>query len=218
MRKLFLFILILPIILAGAYAGLVLSQDNSTTNIVKLVGPGDNPQLCFARAKENFAKIKSALTSIADAMLADENLMEVWYYPPPTPEVWVEEKSGMNRESTPEESKHFEQYFKSFNNNYYSPLILDRRGDNIQARLFAQCGYSPFEWFRLQLKIFDQNMNTTKPVAYTFLTYHQTDVVLSMDCPNNIPPLNPNFGCEAKMSNNWVWSVEWWDFESLESM
>ena len=217
MRKLFLLIFILPIVLAGAYAGLVLGQHNSTTSIVKLLGPGNNPKLCFERATSNFEILKPEITKIAKKLLANSKLNGVKYYAWSEQELWIEDAQKYSKKASAEEIDDYLPLFESFEKNYYFPFSFDKRNEFILVRSTAQCGYSKFEWVLLQLNIFPNWMKTKSPVADTFYIYEPQQIRDEYRaCTEVIPKNELMYHCEEPISERWLWSVEWWNVEKIE--
>ena len=79
MGRLFRFILLLVLAFLATYVGIALrAGPKAESPIIKLLGHGDRPAICSARANIYLEKNRTPMESIASALLEAEHLTDVW--------------------------------------------------------------------------------------------------------------------------------------------
>ncbi len=211
MRKLFLFLLAIIVLIPVAYAAIALRAYPSTDPVVNLIGPGSTPSVCIARARPHFERMEGALTDIAEALIASDDLVNVAYSldRDRKPFLFVGTKSG-RKSPTPDENNLFIPKYQSVGGlNYYFPGFFIKQDSKVAALTISACGITSLYWMKLRLGL--QNAPPTKPAAITvgFIYWPQgiPDFEKCVD-PAILKPEEIMI-CEIALNEKWSWYSEW---------
>ena len=210
MRKLFLFLLVIIVLIPVGYAAFALSRDNSSDAIVKLLGPGVTPSVCIARMRPHFDRMEDAMTEIAEVLLGSDGIMGVVYGYSGDSEfnLNIETTEGY-RELTSEEVETFDPKFERLGKfNYFSPQGFHKQAEYVLAPTMVECGVSALDWARMRLGI-DYEREQKPVIAFSNYVYWPSGVRDLDKCVEPLPKPDPVTICQVALNENWSWSTVW---------
>ena len=210
MGRFFGIVVVLLLAAFAGYASFALSRDNSSSAMVKLIGPGRDLTTCVSRLRPHFERMEPAMTEIAKALLDSKNIVgvEYAYYRPDNKKLSIESEEGF-RVPTEQEMEKFKPMFGRLEKpNYFSSGRFDKEDGKIFALSHVECGVSAFDWIRLRLGI--DYRRTKKPVVtLSNYVYWVDDMAELTSCVDPLPEPDPPFVCEVPLNEHWSWTTLW---------
>lgn len=212
------FLLILTIV--ASYTVFALRGDDSTSVTVKIFGPGNTPSECEERLRPHFNRMEPAMTAIAEALLESEDNYEVAFGFDKNDNIWLYINSGYDyRKASKEEAAFFVPKFQAVRKGgYYAPYAFEEEDNQVFSITTGNCGVPFIEWVRLQLGIGWSEGSIRLPVAHTAYIYDPEGVKEIDPCPDVVIDPDPTIYCQIQLNENWMWVLEYFDYEQLQEL
>lgn len=219
MGRVFAVGLLIILILTGAYAVIALRDNDSTDAVVKLLGPGMTPPQCEKRIRPHFDRIEPAMTEIASTLIESPDFSEVMLsFGDDTKFFVTESTTGKVVLKSAEDVSFDPQLFHSLKDaGYYAAGNFRIVDGVVQAQAIANCGVPLYQWIRLRLGLGWTSDSEKLPVAVTGYLYNPDgfeDVDL---CPATVTDPDPVVFCQVRLSEKWLWALQYYDFAQLEA-
>ena len=204
------------------YATIALSNtENSTSAVVKLLGPGMTPSQCEERLRPHFEKIEPAMTIIAEELLNSTEFTDVMLSYGETDKFLLTDSATgtvvlSDTDDAPFDPQHFQSISKE--GGYYAAGKFDKRDGVVFASSSANCGVPLYEWVRLRLGMGWSEGSERLPVAWTGYVYNRNGVDEFDPCPTSITDPDPVVFCQISLNPKWLWSLEYFDFAHVQSI
>lgn len=220
MGRIFVFASLIAIVSVAAYAIIAMRGDNSTNTLVKLLGPGMSPSQCEERIRPHFEKIEPAMTKIAEELLNSDKFNELRLaFGENGTFLVTKSATGKVIEVSSDEvdfdPKHFEKLKDA---GYYAPGQFRKTDDKVSAPTTANCGVPLYQWMRLRLGLGWTKDSQRIPVAMTSYRYDRKGFGEIDQCPTSVTDPDPTVFCQIRLTGNWLWALEYYDFEQIQSM
>lgn len=217
-----LFVLLIFVLVLGfvAYTHQVLPN---TSLSVKLFGPGREPKICAARARENFGKLEKPLNEISSTLKGitsrinsnDTDISLLFYHD--TSEIFVDSsvrEVGQVIELREAERISLIENFASMTGNYFAVSSIRQRDSTLVAYSFGTCGLTAVNWAERIIRIgFSPPPSVLAHIAFVRYPDHSVGDLI---CGDPFADEKEVFTkCEIRLSEDWVWSSEWWRLDLI---
>ena len=210
MRVLHLLIIFVVLACVGYVAFSLLQGGSRTTLAAKVLGPGNTPQLCAARAIPNFTTISARLDQLADYLQENDNTTEVVFHRAVTGEidVWAEAPDDGILDLSESEKSELLELFSGLENSNYVNGVFRKIDDRFVAYSDLVCGYSLLDWVTVRTKIPFSLHDTSQSFGAMAFIRRDDGVPSELYCDNPAKIEGDFVACEFAMNDRWALSIE----------
>ena len=186
------------------YSGIIRMDEDRTEPIVRVFGPGNDPETCFRRAKRAFLRMEPDITILAE-FVAKTKSRDATYYP--------EDTQYINAEATDIER----QAWAKIEPTLYSPLNIHQNEDgHVIAGLFRffHCNKSVADWTSVRFNIGgaiapDDSMFRSSAALFA---YYPDGIPNDLRCDTAWKARSKDVEhvaiCEKAINEHWIWRAE----------